>query len=261
MRVWGAAHSDRGLVRAENQDAYGVFADLGLFVVADGVGGQAFGREASELTVASIRDSIAASADDDLTPVTDGAGRVSLAGRQLAIALQEANRRVLAAGEANGGERMGSTVASVLVDRASRLLAIAHVGDARAYRVRASAIEQLTDDHTLVQRLVGEGRLTPEEAARSPHRHLITQAIGSDATVVPSMRLEPFQPGDRIVLCSDGIHDVVDAGEIAAIVDKARDAIEDACRELVALANARGGRDNSTVVIVGCDEAVATATA
>jgi protein phosphatase len=256
VRIWGAAHTDRGLVRAENQDAYGVFPEVGLFVVADGVGGQSFGREASLLTVESIRDGVLDASDDDLTPVTDTEGRISLAARQLLLALEEANRRVIRAGEARGGERMGSTVVAVLLDLSNQLLAIAHVGDARAYRIRGAEAEQLTADHTLVQRLIEEGRLTREDAENSPQRHLITQAIGSEAAIAPSMRLESIVPGDRFVLCSDGVHDVVRAPEIGAVVAKWGNAIEDACRDLVALANARGGRDNSTVVIVGCGETV-----
>lgn len=254
VRIWGAAHTDRGLVRSENQDAYGVFPEMGLFVVADGVGGQSFGREASRLTVDALRDGVIRVSDDDLTPVTDAEGRISLAARQLLLALEEANRRVVQTGEAHGGERMGSTVVALLFDASNDLMAIAHVGDARAYRVRGTNTAQLTADHTLVQRLIEEGRLTPEEAETSPQRHLITQAIGSEAVIMPSMRLESVVPGDRFVLCSDGVHDVVRAAEIGEVVVRRGDLLEDACRDLVALANARGGRDNSTVVIVGCGE-------
>jgi protein phosphatase len=245
-----AALSDVGRVRAENQDAYGVFPALGLYVVADGLGGHVSGSVASAMVVEEVRRSLASAGDDDLTPVTDAAGRSSLAGRRLVIAVENANERIREASREPGRQGMGSTVASVLLDEVHEVLAVCHVGDSRVYRVRRGTIEQLTEDDTVVQQWVREGRIDPEDAGASPHRHMITQAVGTQELVRPALRLERPEPGDVFVLTSDGIHDRVPAGEIAAVVSEAADDLDVACFRLVDLANERGGRDNATVVLL-----------
>jgi len=229
-----------------------MYPDVGLFIVADGVGGHQSGKQASSLTVTAIRESLLTQTEDDLTPVTDDAGNASIEGRRLVLAIQDANDRVHRAGQAQGSKRMSSTVAALLFDLENELLAVAHVGDSRVYRVRNGHIEQLTEDHTLVREFVKEGRLSPEEARESPHRHYITQAIGSESVVTPSLRLDRIALQDVYVLCSDGVHDVVDDAEIAAIAGAHPRRLDDACARLIDLANERGGRDNSTVVLVAC---------
>jgi protein phosphatase len=254
-RLVAAARSDVGRVRSENQDSYGVYPDLGLFIVADGVGGHQSGSEASLLTVTAIRESLLDQTEDDLTPVTDDAGNASIEGRRLVLAIQDANDRVHRAGQAQGSKRMSSTVVALLFDLENELLAVAHVGDSRVYRLRNGHIEQLTEDHTLVREFVKEGRLSPEEARESPHRHYITQAIGSESVVTPSLRLDQIAPHDIFVLCSVGVHDVVTDAEIAAMAGAGPPRLDEACARLIDLANERGGRDNSTVVLVACEAA------
>lgn len=251
--VAGAARSDVGRVRAENQDAFGFFPDVGLYVVADGLGGHLAGGVASAMAVEEMHRALLATDDDDLTPVTDADGKSSLAGRRLVIAVQEANERVHHASFDPGREGMGSTVAALLFDGRYDVVAVCHVGDSRVYRVRADAIEQLTEDHTVVQQWVREGRIGAEEALTSPHRHMITQAVGTQDLVHPALRLERPAAGDVFVLTSDGVHDLVTPAEIAAAVREAGADAERACARLIALANERGGRDNSTVVIVRCE--------
>jgi protein phosphatase len=253
LLIRGVARTDVGRRRTQNEDAFGLYPDLALFVVADGIGGRAGGRIASTMAVEAISQSVRSTLDDDLTPTVDAEGTATVAGRRLGIALTDANQRVLDASRENPAlQGMGAAVAAVLLDPDARRLAVAHVGDTRVYRVRGEGIEQLTEDHTIVQRLLKAGKLAPEEVATSAHQHVLTQAVGVDTVVHPDVRLEAPQAGDVFVLTSDGVHDVVRAGEILEAVRDTPGDLEDACRRLIDLANARGGKDNSTVVAVAC---------
>jgi protein phosphatase len=252
-RTDAAAHSDVGRVRKENQDAYGVFPDLGFYVVADGLGGHRAGDVASRMAVDAVRDTLAGMDDDDLTPVTDPHGSTSIGGRRLVIAVEEANRCIRDASRDPAHAGMGSTVAAVLFDQRYDVVAVCHVGDSRVFRVRNGVIEQLTEDHTVVQQWVREGRMAAADAQISPHRHMITQALGTQELVRPGLRLERPEPGDVFVLTSDGVHDLVQADEIGRVVREASGDLTRTCVRLVELANDRGGRDNSTAVAVRCD--------
>jgi serine/threonine protein phosphatase PrpC len=252
-RTASAAQSHVGRVRKENQDAYGVFPELGFFVVADGLGGHRAGEVASHLAVDTLRATLASTDDDDLTPVTDPRGCTSIGGRRLVIAVEEANRRIREASRAPEHAGMGSTVAAVLFDERHGVVAVCHVGDSRVFRVRDGAVEQLTEDHTVVQQWVREGRMAAEEAQTSPHRHMITQALGTQELVRPALRLERPRAGDVFVLTSDGVHDLVTAGELCTVVSETPGDLGRVCARLVELANERGGRDNSTAVAVRCD--------
>jgi protein phosphatase len=252
--IRGAVKSDTGRVRRENEDAYGFFPDLSLFIVADGVGGHVAGATASLLTVEAIRRSLVETQDAELTPATAKGGLRSVAARRLVIALETANERVRDACRNNPRIKgMGTTAAAVLFDRTGGVVAIVHVGDTRVYRIRAGQIEQLTEDHTLAQALIQAGKLSPAELHASPHRHMLTRAVGADDVIAPDLRLEQPNVGDVFLLSSDGVHDVVSAEEIAAAVRTAHPDLERACTSLIDLANQRGGHDNSTVLIVTCD--------
>jgi protein phosphatase len=211
------------------------------------------------MAIEEIRRALTATEDEDLTPVVDPNGHSSVAGRRLVIAIQDANQQVLVASQQPSRSGMGSTVAVVLFDAVYDVAAIAHVGDSRVYRVRGDAIEQLTVDHTMVEQWVREGRIGRTEAETSPHRHMITQAIGTQDVVRPTLRLERPEPGDVFVLTSDGVHDVVRPESIVQAVREAPTDLAQACTRLIALANERGGRDNSTVVLVRCLEPETTA--
>ena len=252
-RTTAAAHSHVGRVRKDNQDAFGVFLDLGFFVVADGLGGHKAGEVASRMAVDTLRTALETTDDDDLTPVTDPHGSTSIGGRRLVIAVEETNRLIREASQDPAHAGMGSTVAAVLFDDRHGVVAVCHVGDSRVFRVRGGAIEQLTEDHTVVQQWVREGRMAAEDAQNSPHRHMITQALGTQELVRPGLRLERPKPGDVFVLTSDGVHDLVRTDEIGRVVRETAGDLERTCTRLVELANDRGGRDNSTVVAVRCD--------
>lgn len=254
MTIKGAAKTNSGLRRRTNEDAFAFLPELALFVVADGMGGHAGGEVASRLAVQVIRESFESTQGEDLTPLPDGKGNRSLAGRRLLIAITEANARVLEKGGSDPRlQHMGAAVAALAFDPQGEQVAISHVGDARAYRVRSDEVEQLTQDHTVVQQLLGEGKITPADVPFYPDRHVLTRALGAEPIVRPSFRLEPMIEGDVLLLCSDGVHGVVDSHEMRDIVRRSASDLDEACRRLIALVNARGGKDDSTVLAVALD--------
>ncbi len=234
------ARSDVGRVRTENQDHYGRFPEAGdcrddcLFVVADGMGGHDEGGWASRVTVEVLGEAYFAQPE------------VAVADR-LRAAIVAANHEVFEWAHAGGAARkMGTTCTALALVGGEAWLA--HVGDSRAYRIGEARIEQLSQDHTLVDALRREGVLTEAEAERHPQRHALTRAVGVEPDVeVDVQRLDPPRSGDRFLLCSDGLARVTDA-EVRDLVRA--DAPQAAADRLVALANERGGHDNVTVVIV-----------
>ncbi|MGH9075988.1 MAG: Stp1/IreP family PP2C-type Ser/Thr phosphatase [Acidimicrobiales bacterium] len=231
----GAA-TDIGLVRASNQDQ--LLVAHPLFAVADGMGGHAAGEVASRIAV----DSLAASFAELAAPSPD----------QLGAAAQAANRAVWdhaqSAAELRG---MGTTLVALalVADGGQPKLGVVNVGDSRAYRLRDGELAQLTNDHSLVQELVDEGQLGAEEAAHHPQRHVLTRALGVDPDVAVDLTAVTPVPGDRFLLCSDGLVREVDDNQVAAVLRRLADP-DDAARELVAQAKAHGGSDNVTVVVV-----------
>jgi protein phosphatase len=228
------ASTDVGQVRSTNQDAKLVAPNL--FGVADGMGGHQGGEVASAMAVETFR-------AEASTPTVAG----------MVAAVQAANRAIFDRSVADPDVRgMGTTLcalALVVDDDGADQVMIINVGDSRAYRYRADDLSQLTRDHSLVEDLRAEGRLTEQEAAVHPHRNIITRALGTDPEVeVDHVELAPVT-GDRYLLCSDGLFNEVSTDRIAATLRRLADP-DEASRELVRLANEHGGRDNITVVVV-----------
>lgn len=246
VRAFGATHTGR--VRAGNEDSF-LIADL-VFAVADGMGGHQAGEIASDAALEPLRAL-------DLSDVTDP----TTIGDLLADAVRDANTLVVERASADPQlEGMGTTLTAVAV-RDSQLH-VAHVGDSRAYLLRDDeAMSQLTTDHTLVERLVREGRLSRDEAATHPQRNVITRAIGHEATVEVEV-LPPItlRDGDQVLLCSDGLSGPVPDARIAETLARTVDG-DDAVRALLALANEAGGPDNITAVLVRVGDRWSTATA
>jgi protein phosphatase len=235
-----AALSDIGLRRRTNEDCFALEPDLGLYLVADGMGGHSAGQVASELaaqaSVSALRTLVDASAS--LT-------------EKLRYSVAAANREILATAQANPDlAGMGTTLVAVLAgdDR----IALAHVGDSRAYLVTGGRIRQLTDDHSLVAELVRRREITETAARGHPHRHVLTRALGVRRTVEADLAELTPAAGDTFVLCSDGLTGLVHDDEIAKVVGGAED-LDAICARLVDLANDRGGEDNITIVLVRCD--------
>jgi PPM family protein phosphatase len=232
MRVTDTAgFTDPGRKRRRNEDSFVI--DPPLFAVADGMGGAQAGEVASRLAAAAFREFHDA---DDLDPQA-----------RLAAIVQEANRRIYerASGDAQVSG-MGTTITAALV--AADELVIGHVGDSRAYRLRAGKFEQLTDDHSLVADLVRSGRITPEEADAHPQRSVITRALGTDREVDVDTFTVAVETDDLFLLCSDGLTTMIDDEEIRDLVTRADD-LEQAGKGLVKAANKAGGEDNITVVL------------
>lgn len=226
---WGA-RSDVGLVRGHNEDSFLLRAPL--FVVSDGMGGHAAGEVASSIAVETIGGRAPASADDIL----------------LGAAVEAANVSVIEAAEQGIGKPgMGCTATAVLIER--NKMAVAHVGDSRAYLLRHGTLVRITHDHSYVEELVDSGQITADEARTHPSRSIITRALGSD----PDMYADHFSlevnDGDRIILCSDGLSSMIPDSEIEALAVSSATP-QQAADNLVAAALTAGGADNVTVVVV-----------
>ena len=234
MRVKAGARSDIGRMRQRNEDAY--LVKDGLFVVADGMGGHRGGDVASTLAVQTIESGASA--------------KVTL--QELVGEIQKANRAVLERGEADRDLRgMGTTITAVIAEDAK--VHVAHVGDSRAYLLREGSLQQLTEDHTLVQRMVREGRLTEDEAAHHPQRSVLTRALGVDDDIpVDELSLD-VHAGDRLLVCSDGLTSMVDRERIQKILEDERDP-QAACDRLIDAANKAGGDDNITAIVLDFEE-------
>jgi len=227
-----AARSDVGRVRAENEDRW--LARPPLFVVADGMGGHAAGEVAAQLTI----DAFSSLADARVAPIDGGVLAGAILGADDAIRQRAANDPSAAG--------MGTTCTALAVEGSTAHLA--HVGDSRAYLLRTGRLTQLTDDHTLVAALVHDGVLEPEQAATDDRRHVILRALGvGDGVSADRLEVE-LRPGDRLLLCSDGLTGHLDGPALAEALGPGTPAA--AADRLVALALAAGGEDNVTVVVV-----------
>ncbi|NNK92479.1 MAG: Stp1/IreP family PP2C-type Ser/Thr phosphatase [Acidimicrobiia bacterium] len=234
---WGL-RTDIGRTRRINQDA--AMANGDLFVVADGMGGHRGGEVASDIAVGHFRTRASVPDVDELTE-----------------AVVEANRQIRARADLDPSLRgMGTTVvalATVVDTVGPPSFAAANVGDSRIYRLDAEGLTQLTEDHSLVAELTRAGQITEVEAAHHPKRNVLTRALGVDDHVAVDRWLFPIEAGDRYLLCSDGLINEVSDLAIEHILRQAPEPVQ-AAERLVDMANASGGRDNITVVVVDVDE-------
>jgi serine/threonine protein phosphatase PrpC len=247
MAVFFAMRSDPGLVRTINEDSCGASPERGVFVVCDGMGGAASGEIASALA----RDSFLASFSSKSTSLAPPRA-------QLCEAIRAANQAVHRLAQRTRAHRgMGTTLVSLLFAASSNDVAlIAHVGDSRCYRLREGQLELLTRDHSLIEEQIQAGLITPQEAAASPIRNIITRAIGTYATVDPEVSAHPVQRGDIFLLASDGLTRELEDHQIAAHLrllgraENPQSLLESTCQTLIDAANAHGGNDNITVALV-----------
>ncbi len=224
------ALSDIGRVRTHNEDS--VLAQPPLFVVADGLGGHEAGEVASAIAVETLRDHAPRRPD----------------AKALARAVKAANREVIrAAREGYGKAGMGTTMTAAIVEGSH--IVLAHVGDSRAYLLHAGALQQLTDDHSMVADMIRRGQLTEAEARYHPNRSVITRALGTDPNMVADTYEVDAESGDRLLLCSDGLTGMLEDAAIAEMLGAYRDT-NIAARALIDAANDAGGHDNISVVIV-----------
>lgn len=243
------ARSDTGRVRENNEDSFRLAPELNLFVLCDGMGGQASGEVASRLAaetiVAHCRE---AETNPELPSVGEQIDGASKAANRLASAVRLANRAVHQAAQQNEAQTgMGATV--VAVRFTDERMTIAHVGDSRAYRLRNAELEQLTQDHSFIAEQVRHGLMTAEEASRSKLQNVLLRALGIEPDAEVEISEELLVEGDTVLLCSDGLTHELSDEQIAAALCDAEEAQEAASR-LVELANRAGGGDNITVIVL-----------
>ena len=229
MRIVSGAATDTGRVRDGNEDSYLVDRRLALFAVADGMGGHRAGEVASATALEGLRLAV-----DSGSSIGDAVGRANSA------VWDKASSDTQLAG-------MGTTLTAAWSDGTT--LTVAHVGDSRAYLLRADTLQRVTVDHSLVEELIRDGRLTEEQAAVHPQRSIITRALGIDSSVAVDVYSLVLQPNDRVMICSDGLTSMVRPGAITEILRREADPTA-AANALVDAANEAGGEDNITVVVL-----------
>ena len=245
-----SATSDAGPVRKTNEDAFVSDADVRLFAVADGMGGHEAGEVASRLAIEAITGFIRRSATDtDFSWPYGLDGTLSYDGNRLRTAIHLANRRIFRAAESNDDySGMGTTIVGVLANGTS--VAIGHVGDSRLYLMRRGALEQLTqDDSWAATILAHDPRVKPADLAHHPMRNVLTNVLGAREQVDVHLAERELENGDVILLCSDGLHGVLDQNALSAILKTQTD-VQAASRALVAAALENGARDNVTALVV-----------
>ena len=262
MLVFGA--TDVGTVRSSNEDNFLLDEALGLAMLADGMGGHAAGEVASAGVLTELRGYLTAhapglpaaaaearlEADPDATWSDPAAGAVRLLHAAVSHANASLYAQNCARNRADGGG-MGTTLTGFWRASASAPLVAFHVGDSRMYRLRGGVLEQLTRDQTLYQQALEAGMLD-----QLPPRNLLLQAVGPSATVTAEVRSHRVEPGDVLMLCSDGLHGSVPHGDIeAALTQATEDQLERVCARLIEMAKTYGGRDNITVMLALCGSA------
>jgi protein phosphatase len=241
--------TDPGMVRGNNEDAVLVEPTLGLAILADGMGGGNAGEVASGMATTLLANDLR-QALETVTPSAPSANRnESRAFGLLRDNISVANRSIFHAAEQQPQYAgMGTTLVVTLFY--DNRVAVAHIGDSRLYRLRGATMRQVTKDHSLIQAQIDSGVITKEQARHSKQKNIVTRAMGNEPEVETEVHEYPVQPGDVYVLCSDGLHDMVDDAEISRILQRPRTDLQSAAEELVKIANDAGGRDNVSVVLV-----------
>ena len=250
LRRTGTGLSDVGRKRQSNEDAFFFDDRLGLYIVGDGMGGHAAGEVASQEAVETCFGMVKrglSSLHELEDPVADEDARAAC--RLMESAVQAATYMVFSMAEMDRGKTgMGTTLSALLV--LGEFAVTAQVGDSRIYRVNGETVEQLTEDHTLIAWQLKQGLITPQEAKKSPHRNVITRAVGNRDYVQVDTGLVKLTTSTKFLLCSDGLHGYLRESDIAPIANLGG---EDAVKKFIALANERGGKDNITAVLVEVD--------
>lgn len=248
------SRSDAGKVRSQNEDVVRVLPELGLALLADGMGGYNAGEVAAAMAVDSLAAGLQQSLEQSLRqPAVQGDSCLADDSAKLRAVLEsqvsQANQAIYELAQSQPQYAgMGSTLVAALFQ--SRQLAVAHLGDSRCYRSRGLELRCLTRDHSLLQEQIDSGLLTEAQARQSPQRNLLTRALGVDPVAEPDIQAFDLLPGDIYLLCSDGLNDMVEEGDIAAILQAPAADLALCAERLIQLANDKGGRDNISVVLV-----------
>lgn len=254
MPITAAAKTDVGRSRASNEDAFGLFTDLHLYIVADGMGGHAAGEVASQTAVDVMRDYIASTQNQaDITLPFDVRPDMPLPAQRLLVAGKLANQKIYQLSRSESKlAGMGTTMVSLIVD--GQTAYVTHAGDSRAYLIRNGTIKQITVDHSLVNEYISQGLLSPEEASTHPLKHVITRALGSSPKIDMDVKTIPLLPGDLFLLCSDGLSNLATEQEIYSRIADSRTHLEEGCKRLIELAFQKESDDNITVLLVAYED-------
>lgn len=276
LQLRAAAGTHPGQVYQLNQDK--VFAAIrpagtgkmgGLFIVADGMGGHQAGEVASDLAVQTIRQELAwfintndaedtqpsaPTSNSGTTTVLDGPAEFPLQ-RRLRLAIEEANQSIAdySADNPDNAGNLGTTITCALID--DDVAIIANVGDSRTYLLRDEQLKQLTEDHSYVAQLVREGQLAPQDVFSHPRRNVITRSLGHKPDVEVDMWAQPLMAGDRFLLCSDGLWEMVQESDAIAEIVGGSDSPKNTVEQLILAANRAGGADNIGVVVIHVEAA------
>jgi serine/threonine protein phosphatase PrpC len=249
LQIASGGATDVGMVRTNNEDSYQLVPALRLFVLADGMGGEAHGEVASSLAVETVVKHCLEGQENPSAPLR-GEAKPGLTerSRRLASAVHLANQRVFASAAEHSEQRgMGATMTAAWIDDMN--LSIAHVGDSRVYLLRTGVLQQLTSDHSLVAEQVRRGILTPSEAESSTMQNVLLRALGTQPEVEVDIEQVGLFPNDVLLLCSDGLTRMVTEPEIAGALQSEPDP-QKAAEKLIRLANEGGGVDNVTAIVV-----------
>jgi PPM family protein phosphatase len=247
-KVASVALTDTGRIREHNEDTIGMEPEIGLYVLADGMGGYNAGEVASGIAVKTIVNLVREAYQTQRLEGIDRATGYMRPSIILRDAILRANKIIHQTARTQPQcEGMGTTVVAALFydDK----ITTAHVGDSRLYRLRADRFERMTMDHSLLQELVDRGFYSQEEAARSTNKNYVTRALGVESAVDIEIHEHPAEKGDHYVLCSDGLSDMVEDEDIHLTINTFNDNLEMAVKQLIQLSNDRGGRDNISVIV------------
>jgi protein phosphatase len=249
LQIVSGGATDVGMVRTNNEDSYQILPTLNLFVLADGMGGEAHGEVASALAVETVIKHCLEGQENPSAPlVGEAKPGLSEKSRRLASAVCLANQKVFASAEKNVEQRgMGATLTAAWIEEMN--LSVAHVGDSRLYLLRTGVLQQLTSDHSLVAEQVRRGILTVSEAESSTMQNVLLRALGTQPEVEVDVEQVGLFPNDVLLLCSDGLTRMVIEPEIAGALQAEPDP-QKAAEKLIKLANEGGGVDNVTVIVV-----------
>ena len=253
-KIASVAHTDTGKVREHNEDMIGSENDIGLFVLADGMGGYNAGEVASGIAVKTIISLVKeASLREDMS-VPDPETGLTRPSIILRDAIHRANKIIYHTSKTQPQcEGMGTTIVACLFH--DNKISIAHVGDSRLYRLRDNRFEQLTMDHSLLQELVDRGFYSQEEAQRATNKNYVTRALGVEQNVEVEIHEEPVHKSDYYVLCSDGLSDMIEDEDIHLTISTFNANLDTVAKQLIQLSNDNGGRDNVSVIMAHVEEA------
>jgi len=249
VRIVSRGKTDVGRVRTNNEDSFHIVESLNLFVLSDGMGGEAHGEIASALAVETVVKHFLEAESNPAAPVFgETKAGWSDTTKRLFSAVYLANKRIFESAEVHPEQQgMGATLTVACIE--GERLSIAHVGDSRAYLLRGGSLQQLTSDHSLVAEQVRRGIITPAEAEQSAMQSVLLRALGSQPKIEIDAEEQPLFTGDLMLLCSDGLTRMVAETDIASTLQSEKD-LDHATDKLISLANEKGGADNVTVIIV-----------